>query len=147
MSAVLPFLWASLSALGYGVFFDLRGRKLVAAALGGGVGWLAFLALSGGASDIPQYFAGAVAISAYAEAMARVQRAPVTVYLAPALIPLVPGGGIYETMLHALNGENALFLEVGIHTLIIAGALAFGVVTCSSIIRLLTSRQRRPGGR
>lgn len=32
--------YAALASLGFGVFFNLRGRKLFAAAAGGGIGWL-----------------------------------------------------------------------------------------------------------
>lgn len=138
----MSILCASLAALGFGVFFNLRGIKLWTAALGGGIGWLFFLlAQSGG--DLIQYFMASIAITLFAEIMARIQRAPVTVYLVPALIPLVPGGAIYEAMLYALNGQNELFLSVGLHALTITGALALGIVTVSSLMRLIYARKFR----
>ncbi|MEG1850075.1 MAG: threonine/serine exporter family protein [Oscillospiraceae bacterium] len=134
---VLPCLYSSLASLGFGIFFNLHGRKLVSASLGGGLGWLAFLLVAPLSGDISQYFLATVAISIYAETMARFQHAPVTVYLAPALIPLVPGGGIYQSMVYALNGQSEEFLTETLHTLTIAGALAIGLVITSSVIRLL----------
>ena len=56
---------------------------------------------------------------------------PVTSYLLVALFPLVPGGGIYYTMEHALNGDTELFLDTLMHTLGLAGALAVGVMVVS----------------
>ncbi len=61
-----------------------------------------------------------------AHARLRLRKCPVTSYLLVALFPLVPGGGIYYTMEHAVNGETELFLETLMHTLGLAGALAAG---------------------
>jgi uncharacterized membrane protein YjjB (DUF3815 family) len=135
-------LCASLAALGFGIFFNLRGLKLLTAAFGGGIGWLFFLLAKPG-GDLVQYCMASAAITLFAEVMARIQRAPVTIYLVPALIPLVPGGLIYEAMLHALNGQNELFLSIGLHALTITGALTLGIVTVSSLMRLIYARKLR----
>ena len=66
-----------------------------------------------------------------------------TSYLLVALFPLVPGGGIYYTMEHAMNGETAQFLETLLHTLGLAGALAAGVLMVSSLMRLYILAQER----
>ncbi|MFV0497545.1 MAG: threonine/serine exporter family protein [Candidatus Fimivivens sp.] len=138
----MSILCASLAALGFGIFFNLRGVKLQTAAIGGGIGWLFFLlAESGG--DLAQYCIASAAITLYAEVVARIQRAPVTIYLVPALIPLVPGGLIYEAMLHVLNGKNELFLSVGLRALTITGALTIGIVAISSLMRLIYARKLR----
>ena len=57
--------------------------------------------------------------------------------------PLVPGGGIYSTMEHALNGESSLFLSTGAHTLGVAGALAVGILMVSSLVRMYSALRRR----
>lgn len=139
----MSIIYATLAAFGFGIFFNLRKSKLWVAALGGGIGWTAFSIAAVLGGDLAQYFVASTVITLYAEIMARVQRAPVTIYLVPALIPLVPGGLIYKAMLHALNGENELFISVGIHSLIITGALALGIVTVSSMMRLFYNRKLR----
>ena len=68
--------------------------------------------------------------------MARVVKAPVTVFLLIALFPLVPGGGIYYTMEYGLLGETQQFLESLLSTLGTAGALAVGILLVSSAMRL-----------
>lgn len=112
------------------------------AAFGGGIGWFFFL-LTKPSGDLVQYCMASAAITLFAEVMARIQRAPVTIYLVPALIPLVPGGLIYEAMLHVLNGQNELFLSIGLHALTITGALTLGIVTVSSLMRLIYARKLR----
>jgi len=69
--------------------------------------------------------------------LARLTKSPTTIYLAVALIPLVPGGGIYYTMLYFINGDIDLGISTGIHTLLISGALAVGIIMVSSTVNLV----------
>ena len=105
-------------------------------------GWLCYLLtapLVG--SEIIQAFLAALVISAWSEIMARLRRCPVTSYLLVALFPLVPGGGIYYTMEHAVSGEVDLFLSTLLHTLGLAGALAVGALLVASFVRLFQKRR------
>jgi len=140
---VLPFLFAFVASAGFAVIFNNHGLGIFICALGGGLGWLTYLLTAPILhSEISQSFAAAVSISIYAEVMARVRKCPVTGYLLVAFFPLVPGGGIYYTMEHAINGEIDLFLTSFLHTLGIAGALAMGVLTVSSSVRLGSAWRR-----
>jgi uncharacterized membrane protein YjjB (DUF3815 family) len=87
---------------------------------------------------ILRFLLASTAITLYSEIMARIRRCPVTGYLIIALLPLVPGGGIYEAMLHCVNGTTELFLAALVRTLGIAGALALGAVLGSSAMRIAT---------
>ncbi|MGN1015098.1 MAG: threonine/serine exporter family protein [Butyricicoccus sp.] len=129
-------LFASLC---FGIIFQISGRKLLFSAFGGMLGWLIY-ALSGilfSASSIPCYFLAAIGITFYSEYCARSLRAPVTIFLAVSLIPLVPGGGIYQTMLYCIQHSTTLALYTGIHTVGIAGALALGIGIVSSVFTVL----------
>lgn len=146
MKLLLEILWALLACLAFGVACGLRvkGGRLIFAAAGGAIAWAVFrlcgLAIG---SDIACYFLATVVISVYSELMARKQAAPISVYLSISLIPLVPGGGIYNTMLQFISGSTTQAVETGLHTLGIAGALAIGIVTVSSTVRIFTHRAIR----
>ena len=102
------------------------------------MGWLVYLiALLLGAGDLLGYFLAALAISAFAEVMARIRKCPVTGYLLISFLPLVPGAGIYYTMEYALQGNTQMFLTQGMHTLGLAGSLAVGVLVMSSVVRVI----------
>lgn len=135
MKAVIA---AGVAAFGFSIFFNLRGKKLLAASLGGSVGWILYL-LFAPMGEFMQFFAASVSIALYSEIMARVQKAPAAIYLAPALIPLVPGGTIYEAMLYALKEFNDTFISTGIRAMTIMGAIVLGIVTVSSVARLITT--------
>ena len=90
-----------------------------------------------------QFFIATVVITIYSEVMARIHKVPVTGYLLIALLPMVPGGGIYYTMEYCINGDMMNFMNTGIHTLGIAGALAIGILLVSACVRILNNIQRR----
>jgi Uncharacterized conserved protein len=136
MNYFLPCLYAFAACFGFSVVFNMRGKILLFASLGGALGWLVYLLCGPVQNDILQFFLATIAISIYSEIMARVHRAPVTGYLLVSLLPLVPGGGIYYTMEYCIIGNTEMFLETGIHTLGIAGALALGILLVSSFVRL-----------
>ncbi len=121
----------------FAVIYNTRGGNVLCSALGGAIGWLVYL-LTGPIlnSDIAQTFAGTIALAIFCEIIARVRKAPVTGFLIVSIFPLVPGASIYYTMLHAINGENDLFLTSLIHTIGIAGAIAVGSLLVSTIVRM-----------
>lgn len=139
-SYLLPVLFAFLSSASFAVIYNVQGLGVLICSLGGALGWLVYL-LSAPLlqSDIAQMFAAAVVISIYAEVMARKRKFPVTGYQMVASLPLVPGGGIYYTMEHAINGEIDAFLSSFLHTLGLAGAIAVGVLLVSSSVRMYQS--------
>lgn len=136
MNYFLPCLYAFAACSAFSVVFNMRGKALIFASLGGSLGWLVYLLCGAVQNDIIQFFAATVAISVYSEVMARIHKKPVTGYLLVALLPLVPGGGIYYTMEYCIIGNTDLFLETGLHTLGIAGSLAMGILLVSSFVRL-----------
>ena len=133
---LLPILFACVASGGFAVIYNIHGPGNLICALGGGLGWLVYLLSAPLGNDIAQTLLAAIAIAAYSEIMARVRRCPVTGYLLVGIFPLVPGGGVYYTMEHAINGENELFLSSFLHTLGVAGALAVGVLLVSSFVRM-----------
>ena len=57
-----------------------------------------------------------------------------------ALLPLVPGSGIYYTMRHCISGNTDLFLSTLLHTLGFAAAISVGAMLVSSVLRVFLSR-------
>ena len=141
----LPCFYSFVACVAYCMCVNLRGWKLVWASLGGAIGWAVYLLFGFAHHDIFQFFMSSLAVSAYSEAMARMNKSPVTGFLLVSMLPMVPGGGIYYTMQYAVTGKTEQFLSTGMHTFGIAGALALGVLLVSSTVRLFVniSRQRQ----
>ena len=88
-------------------------------------------------------FLAAVCIAIYSELMARVRRCPVTGYLQVALLPLVPGAGIYNAMRYCVAGETDQFISTMLHTFGMAASLAVGAMLASTVLRTLLPRLSR----
>ena len=86
--------------------------------------------------------AGAAVVALLCEVWSRWRRQPVTVYLIPAIIPLVPGGQAYQTMLSFLQGDYLLGVEQLIQTLFLSGAIAGGIMIVSSVFRYVKISQK-----
>jgi uncharacterized membrane protein YjjB (DUF3815 family) len=131
---ILNCLYAFLSSIGFGVLFNIRGKNLIIASVGGALGWFTYL-LSGKLqpSEIFSLFLAAMIVSIFSEIMARVYKTPVTIFIICGIIPLVPGGGMYFATLEAVKGNLNVALSKGIQTLFSAGAIAIGIVFVSSI--------------
>jgi uncharacterized membrane protein YjjB (DUF3815 family) len=141
----------ALAALGFSVLFNVRGRKILLAALGGVAGWTTFLLIRRlGGSPVLATFVASVGIGVYAELVAGLGGHPATLFIVSAIIPLIPGGGIYATLSHALRGEIQATVSAGLETLYLAGAIATGVALVSSlrvVFRRLRGRVPRRRGR
>lgn len=146
---VLPCLCAFASCIGFTLVFNIHGPGKLIAGCGGALGWLVYLLA--GKTILAGFFA-AMAISLFSEVMARIRRCPVTGYQLVALLPLVPGGGIYYAMGYCLEGDTEQFLSALLGTLGMAAALAVGVILASSLFRAVFPRlarvpKRMPSGR
>ena len=135
----LPCLCAFLACLGFTLVFNIHGMGKLICGVGGALGWLVYL-LAG--STIFAAFLAAAAIGTFSEVMSRVRRCPVTGYVLVALLPLVPGGGVYYAMRHCVAGETDAVLRTLLHTFGMAAALAVGAMLASSVFRAVFPRLR-----
>jgi len=137
-AAYVQLLWAFLATLGFGVLFRAPARDLPFAAFGGAVSWGVYLAAKAvTGADSLAYFAASIAVGLYAEIAAALLKRPATLFIISAIIPLVPGAGMYRTMLEAVSGKADESLAVGFQTLTLAGAIASGLAVASAVSRIL----------
>lgn len=141
---ILNSLYAFMATLGFCIIFNIKGKNLFYTSLGGGFSWFFYsLFNSLGLSDITSLFLSSLVLSLYSETMARLLKAPVTTFIVCALIPLVPGSGMYYTMVESIQGNVNSALQLGLSTLSSAGALALGVALVSSLSRLINTKKQK----
>ena len=129
---ILPCVCSFVACLGFTLVFNIHGVGKLICGVGGALGWLIYLL--GGSSILAAFWASA-AIGLFSEVMARLRRCPVTGYLLVALLPLVPGGGIYYAMRYCVAGDTQRFLDTLLHTFGMASALAVGAMMTASLFR------------
>lgn len=133
-----------LACIGFSLLYNIHGKNLFIASLCGTFSYAVFLI-----ADIlfPSlvfpYFLSGFSIAIYSEVAARIFKAPVTVYLIPGIIPLVPGLTIYRTMQACLSSDLALFGTGLFNTFKIGGAITLGLILASTFFRLFTTHQKQ----
>ncbi len=141
---LLQVLAAAAGTLGFAILFNSRPRRLFLGAFGGGLIWLAYLLLSRHVNSDFLCVAMAAALGAsYAEILARVCKAPATVFTILSEIALIPGGSLYITMHHLVGGRQAQALQYGLHTVMVALAIALGIVLVTAFTTSFFSRKKR----
>lgn len=135
---IINSLYAFIATFGFCILFNIRGKNLFYTSLGGGVTWFFYLLADHiSSSNIFALFIASIVAGIYSEIMARVLKSPVTTFSICAIIPLVPGGGMYNTMLQLIQGNVNNSLTTGLATLSSAGAIAVGILLASSFTKLM----------
>src|SRR5690554_5766312 len=124
---VLVVLAPVVAALCFALLYRVPRRQLLAAGLIGGLGHWTVLLTDPWFHQVVSIFLGAAIVALISELQARWVRQPVTIFLIPGIIPLVPGGQAYLTMLMFLNQDYGGGVEEFITTLFLAGAIAGGI--------------------
>ena len=132
-------LMTFLASLGFGIIFDLKGLKLLVAALNGMLGGIIYNLLLTSQGEMMALFIASFSILVFAAIMARIIRCPTTILLISALVPLVPGGLMYETVLALIDNDMMLALSFALRTIYDVIAIVIGIVFASGL-ELLISR-------
>ncbi|RDY23744.1 threonine/serine exporter [Romboutsia maritimum] len=133
---ILEVIAAFLTSVGFGVLFNVKGKYLVVAGVGGGLSWFVYKLFLGFDFKVSTaFFIASICFSIYCEVCARIYKTPATILSVCCLIPLVPGYGVYNTMYQFLRGNYMEAIDCGINTLSSAGGLALGVILVSTLFR------------
>ena len=138
---LLAALWGGGAAAALSYCLNISRYNIVWGALVGGLGWATYTAFlpASGVADNRAYFFGALIVAILSEVLARVQKKPATIYLVPGLLPLVPGGGMFETMEATVKGNLEEALLMGFSTLTCAGAIALAIALATSGNRIVVA--------
>lgn len=129
---------AAAGSLGFAALFNIRGKKLIFATLGGFLAWAVYLAAAQfSANPYLCGFVSSIMFTLYAECMARLHKTPVTVFLVSGAIPLIPGASLYYAMSSLMYRNWAAFTENGIYALLFAASMSAGITTTTVMFQLV----------
>lgn len=129
---------AFLGSIGFAIILKIKGKQIVYAGIGGLVTWLIYLlTFEELHSDFTCNLIAAVFVAVYAEVMARINKAPATIFLTAAAVPLIPGGKLYYTMYGIVSENRQMFEENGTSAITIALAISLGFVAVAVVNKYL----------
>ncbi len=83
-----------------------------------------------------QFLVATLFAASVSEVLARVVKAPSTIFLVPAIIVLVPGGSLYYTVSYLVNSEYALASDYGMRALLSLLGIGVGISVVSVLCQI-----------
>ena len=137
-------IWRSIGALvavmGFGIVLKVPRRFLLWAGIDGAVGWFIYLIVEQTTgSMLASTFLGAVGIAVGAHICARIFKTPVTIFMIPANLTIVPGAGMYRIVYYILRSEHEMSSYYFQQTILAAGMIAVAIFIVNIILEKVFS--------
>lgn len=138
MPLYMHFIYSFIATVGFAIFLNAPKSILISSGLVGGIGWSVFyylVQLTG--NDILSNFIAALLVSYISEILARRLKQPAIIFIIPGIIPLVPGLGMYNTMLYLVQNDYNNAIAKGADVLFVGGAISLGILVITSLVKTL----------
>lgn len=147
MKIFIESLLAGLSTIAFAMFYNAPKKTFIASFIAGSVGWFLFksIEIEIGSKLLGAVFAG-FSVGVVGEIASKIAKEPVTAFIIPGILPLVPGAGMYRTMANLVQENYNTSLHYGRESLLIAGSISFGLLLStvfSKSVRLSKNRLRK----
>lgn len=144
MNLIIEVIIATVCSIGFAIVFNCPKRVLLGAGLCGGFGWMVYLLtkMFTESLSLSALFA-AIAVGLFGEALAHKKKTPATVFIIPGIVPLVPGYGLYYTMLKVIEYGFNEAATIGFEAIFVAISIASGLVISSTIGKVLRKKVNR----
>lgn len=133
---LIQFVMPFIATAGFAVIFNIDRRELGFCGLTGALGWCCYYLVSALLNNAasPATLLGTVVVVLVSRIFSYRRKTPVSLYLIPGIIPLVPGAGIYYTMYAMIiSNDNAAAAQNCIQTFKLAGVIAIGILIVLSL--------------
>lgn len=142
MEEIIQLICGFLGSMGFAILFNINLKRLIPASLGGLFCWAIYLLMIYFEANIFfATFVSAAFCALYSEILARILKAPTTVFVVTAVIPLSPGGMLFYTMQYAVLSDWATCKSFGLKTLLYVGGIALGLSIVSAMFKIFAKKK------
>jgi len=134
MSLLLQLPCAIFVTCGFCIIFNVPVKKFPLCIAIGAASWMSYRCFDYlGLSSVFAVFLSACIVWLLSNICARIFKETSTMFIIPGILCLVPGSGMYYTMLHLLHNDMETMVSTATETLMIAGAIAAGLLAMGSV--------------
>jgi uncharacterized membrane protein YjjB (DUF3815 family) len=138
------FILAMFATAGFSLIFRVPIRHIPACVIIGACGWVTYeISMYYYASPSIGCFFGACNVGLLSTIASRMFKDASTIFVIPGILCLVPGSAIFNTMAALLRDDFSSAMDVGMQTLLMAGAIAFGLLVIGAVIRVFFALMRK----
>lgn len=138
------FILALFATAGFSIIFRVPVRHIPACIIIGAFGWVTYeISMHYFSSPAIGCFFGACVVGILSTVAAHHLKDAATIFVIPGILCLVPGSGIFNTMAAILRDDFTTGAEVGLQTLVMAGAIAIGLMITGAVLRVFYALVRK----
>lgn len=138
---IIQIIGAFFAVLTLSVLFSIPKRFLVYSGIVGAIGWLIYLiCIRIELKETTSMFFATLTVALISHSFARILKAPVTVFLIPGILPMVPGVGMYRIVYYMITENSEMAAYYFNHTLQIAGMIAIAVFIMDTCFRMMKKK-------
>lgn len=132
---IIAFVSSYLAGAGFGLLLSAPQKSVIWGGFLGAVGYTAYwLCMQGGMGETAAMFLGALAASIGTQIAARRFKMIATVFVTIAILPMVPGLGLYRAMSALAQGQLASGGAIAAHTMALILMIALGIALGSALV-------------
>lgn len=127
----LELFYCFAASLFFALIMNAPKETLIRTSLVASLAYVIYVTLADRVHVTLGFFAGTAFAAMMGEIFARRFKMPATIFIFPAVIPIVPGFGLYQTMLALVQSNIPSALETGVTTILNIGAMAVAMALVS----------------
>lgn len=143
-SVPIQLISCTIACTGFALWFKVRGRQVLYSSVGAFFTWAIYLLVY--AYEPSNFLATLVAsmfVGFYAFIMARINRAPSTIFLTASVFPLIPGPNLYYMMYGCVSRNAEMAVSETIVLIATCLAIAFGFIIVDMASRYIMAALKR----
>lgn len=127
----------------FAMALEIPKKYLINCGFIGATGWFVYLVVMQRSGMMTANLLGAAAITLLAHFFARIKKAPVTIFLIPGFLTLVPGAGLYRSVHYFFIGNRSMGAAYLVQTLQIAGVIDLAYLWSIPLWRSLEKENKK----
>ena len=140
---IIQMIAAFAAIFTFAMALEIPKKYLINCGFIGAAGWFVYLVVLQRFGMMTANLLGAAAITLLAHFFARIKKAPVTIFLIPGFLTLVPGAGLYRSVHYFFIGNRSMGAAYLEQTLQIAGVIALGIFMVDSLVEIIGKRKQK----
>lgn len=128
---ILELFYCFAATFFFALIMNAPRKTLIYSSLTAAAGYMVYKYFRLGGHHLLAFFLGTALVAMLGEIFARRLKMPATIFIFPGVIPIVPGLGLYETILAFVEDDVFLALETGVNTILSIGCMAVAMALVS----------------
>ena len=137
-SLTVQLVSCTAACVGFAYWFNVKGIQVLYAGIGAFFTWVVYaLLFEAGYSNFAATLAASIFVAVYAQVMARINKAPATIFQTICVFPLVPGPNLYYMMYCLVMEDHNMAVSEAVTLVVTCLGIALGFIVIEILSKYL----------